>query len=851
MNSSHQVFRSALFLGAATFALACGSAPAVAASPDPQAYDLKSQGLETSLRVVALKSGRPILAPSRLLAGRKAPPLKGRYTAIEAYRALLAGSGLTLAEVGETVVVRAANGPDEAAAPKDEPQSTEIVVTGSRIRGAPPAAPVRTLDRTDIERSGYADVGEVVRSLPENFAGGQNPGVLAGAAVSNVGNQNTTNASSVNLRGLGSDATLVLVDGHRIAADGAFQAPDISAIPMAAIQRIEIVTDGASALYGSDAVAGVANFILRKDYDGAEFSERIGGATDGGGLQQTYSALGGRIWSSGHALVSIQYTRQDAIKASQRDFTVAAPPVDDLLQPQTQIAAFANLGQDLAPWASLHLDGLYSDRRTGFGWEEEVGGFFYNQSTRAQAYLAAPELDLTLPGSWTGSIAGALSGSDDPAPLTYAGGFSGVRYRNAAQSVEAGASGPVIDLPGGALKLALGGGYRHETFGYHQTGQPVWTGAREVSYFYGELSAPLIGPGQDVPGVHALDLTLAGRAERYSDFGATTNPKVGLRYKPLDGAVLRATWGTSFKAPQLIQTAESNTLFYYPAAQLGGTTGTALLTYGGNPNLKPERSNAWTAGVDLSPPQRPSLRLSATYFHIDYTGRIVQPVNDLGSALTSPTYAPFVTPNPSVQLQAAAIANAAAFYNLAGTPYDASDVVALVQDRYVNATAQKISGVDLSVSDRFDLAGGGLDLQVDATWLRIVQQTTVTAPSAGLTGTLFNPPKFRLRGTAVWTRGPLTLSGALNHIAGEADTGVTPAVPIAAWTTADLTGTWRFQRPAGRLTGLEVSLAVLNLFDKDPPFARGAGAQLPGVNFDSTNASAIGRFVALTLRQRF
>ncbi|NJC00036.1 outer membrane receptor for ferrienterochelin and colicin [Sphingomonas trueperi] len=82
-----------------------------------------------------------------------------------------------------------------------------------------------------------------------------------------------------NLRGLGSDATLTLINGHRLPYDAVNQGVDISIIPLAALERIEVITDGASALYGSDAVGGVANLILRRDYDGLLTSARVGAST--------------------------------------------------------------------------------------------------------------------------------------------------------------------------------------------------------------------------------------------------------------------------------------------------------------------------------------------------------------------------------------------------------------------------------------------------------------------------------------------------------------------------------------------------------------------------------------------
>src|SRR5690606_33275434 len=171
------------------------------------------------------------------------------------------------------------------------------VVTGSRIRGAPVASQVIEIDAEDFRRAGHADLGQVVRSIPQSFGGGQNPGV--GSNVPASSGVDVGGGASLNLRGIGSDATLTLLNGHRLNYSASRQSVDISAIPLAAVERIEVVADGASALYGSDAVGGVANIILRREADGIETSARLGSSTDGGYFQQVYGALGGAGWASG------------------------------------------------------------------------------------------------------------------------------------------------------------------------------------------------------------------------------------------------------------------------------------------------------------------------------------------------------------------------------------------------------------------------------------------------------------------------------------------------------------------------------------------------------------------------
>ena len=162
-----------------------------------------------------------------------------------------------------------------------------IVVTGTRIRGARIIGDTISLDRETIVEAGQIDLGEAIRSLPQNFSGGQNPGIGSGAGFAN---SNVNSASSANLRGLGPDATLTLLNGHRLPYDSAFAGVDISSIPLAAVDRIEVVPDGASALYGSDAVAGVVNVILRRDFEGITTSAQIGASTDGGNFRQQRAA---------------------------------------------------------------------------------------------------------------------------------------------------------------------------------------------------------------------------------------------------------------------------------------------------------------------------------------------------------------------------------------------------------------------------------------------------------------------------------------------------------------------------------------------------------------------------------
>src|SRR5688500_3169610 len=173
----------------------------------------------------------------------------------------------------------------------DDPAET-VIVTGSRIARSSDfsnANPVDVINRDSIDKSGFANLQQLMEKMPSNGSG---------AFSTRGNNQDSTanGAASISLRGLGADATLVLVNGRRVAVSPFAESittnfVDINAIPVAAIERVEVLKDGASALYGSDAVAGVINIILRKDFEGLELSGSYGSADDID--EQNYTAVWG------------------------------------------------------------------------------------------------------------------------------------------------------------------------------------------------------------------------------------------------------------------------------------------------------------------------------------------------------------------------------------------------------------------------------------------------------------------------------------------------------------------------------------------------------------------------------
>lgn len=207
----------------------------------------------------------------------------------------------------------------------------EIVVTGSRLQSGAKSEPVTIINAYEIERRGIVSVDQLLRQVTSNSASvsSSNPGGINGTLANQRGRgvQNLSGGSVANLRGLGTGSTLVLVNGRRIAGDG-FQngdSADISAIPIESIERVEILTSGASAIYGADAVAGVINIILKKDYDGGNVSLRHENSSSGGDLTRAAGTFG-KNWETGNLTVSGSYADQSAVNARKfgivtRDFT--------------------------------------------------------------------------------------------------------------------------------------------------------------------------------------------------------------------------------------------------------------------------------------------------------------------------------------------------------------------------------------------------------------------------------------------------------------------------------------------------------------------------------------------------
>lgn len=961
------------------------AAPALAAPVVPEAeaqvYDLKAQPLDQALSNVARISGRPVVVSASLVRGMTAPALHGRYTPDQAYAALLSGSGLKIIPVGATLVVRPAADTGKAAG---EPQAgdaetlSELVVTGTRIRGAGPVgANVITISRDDIEASGYGTTQQILQSLPQNYGGGANEATLNLSTRGNAG-QNTAFGSGVNLRGLGDSSTLVLLNGARPAMGGLSGTfADLSLVPAAAIERVEVLADGASALYGSDAVAGVVNVIFRDRFEGGESRVRYGSA-DGDFSELQIGQLFGKRWGSGHVVAAFDYSQRGRLGADDRDYVredlrpfgggdfrygyaspgtivaggrtfaipagqngvgltpdrLAADQVNrrdarlgtDILPRQRAQSLYLSASQDAGEDTTLTAQLLAADRRfdnrmpqtalsaatvpvtnpfyvdpigtrapvrVQYRFADDLGAFTllghvraYNSAigaihrfgrwsanadlgfgqqreyTRYDNFLNTYRLNIALADTNPATAYNLFGGprSTNPSTIDAVRGFAASlgRYRVWTGGLKA--DGPLFSLPAGDVLLAVGGEwraerYRYSTLTYRTTAAPVaaqapYPGTRKISAGFAELRIPLIGPEMNLVGIERLDLSLAGRLEHYSDFGSTSNPKVGLDWTVIDGVKLKATYGSSFRAPAFAdQRVGVGYVVYQPLylTDPKSPTGTTpvLALAGNSAGIGPERAKTWTAGLDWQPSALPGLKASVSYFRIDYRDRISSINADLLNALANrAVYSPLIEDNPSAAKLAEYYASPV-FSNPLNIP--ASSIAAIVDSRLTNLASVKQRGVDFDVSYRFRRGEDDLTVGVSGSRLfSLKQAVTRTAEDIDVLNTVGNPVDLRLRGRLAWSRGPWDLAGFVNYVGDYKNQTVTPVETIDAMTTVDLVAGYRLSAADGVLKGLRVSVSATNLLDKDPPYAT-LRVQSSAVGYDSDNASPIGRVVAIQL----
>ena len=867
------------------------SAYAIADNTAGHPINIPPQNLAGALQELSRQSGVDLVYRPEQVKGFRTRRLVGMFSAEQAVTKLIQGTSLTVSTDatgalliaapippaaparGGTEAVRqsppsasatrnslhlgqATSGSDQSAVPVDNskardkrttPQLQEVVVTGTHISGVMPASRVIALDKRYIQTSGVTNIGDLLRSVPQNYGGGSNPALVTNNAPNQI--QNPSGGSAPNLLGLGPASTLTLLDGHRLPeANGG--AVDITPIPLEAIDRVEIVPDGNSAIYGSDAVAGVVNIILKKDFDGAQTTALLGGTSDGGGFENTVGQLLGRTWGNGGAMFDYHYEHQDAVMSGQRDYTESARRPATILPSINQNSVFASAHQDLGNSASIFGEGYYATRHLIVYITSPTGSYTGTIHDEASEYYATAGVNFELPLSWGGSVFASSSrdSTDQRSTIKFLTPpremSNGTPYRGTSQTFEASADGRLLSLPWGDVLAALGAGSRRERFAAFGTTQA----SRTVEYAYGEFHVPLI-KASDRPGLNKLNLSLSGRYERYSDFGISVVPKVGLLWGVTPEINLHVTWGKSFQAPLLDDTGspEDVVLNTLPDPLSPTRTSDSLIRLLGNPDLRPQTARNLSAGADYRPRWLENLHLFADYFAIRYTN-VITNLASYGLALENPADAPLVTRNPSASLQQQILSGAAMFINFTGTPYDPALVASTIDGRPLNSTFEKAEGANLGANYSASLGRNNLNASVNGTYLDLSERFTSVSPPQRLSGVVFEPPRFRGRATATWSVASWSFTGTANYTGAEKNIYLPGSPKVDSWTTMDLqialndeTQTWG---------PFQIAFSVQNVFDANPPFVRYPSGY-PGQDYDPTNASPLGRFMSLRVSKTF
>jgi outer membrane cobalamin receptor len=742
--------------------------------------------------------------------------------------------------------------PRDAVASDETPDA--VPVTGTHIRGSTDSAfPITIYTRDVIEASGASTLQEFIQKIPQNFNGGASENTIT--SVTGGGNAaNEVQATGVNLRGLGNDSTLVLINGHRVApgnTEGNFV--DLSMIPLYAVERVEIVTDGASAIYGSDAVGGVVNIILGRNLDGAETRVRYGSVTSGSTQEKQVGQTLGHSWDTGSAQLIYDYLDRTPLSASSRSYSQTALEPFTLLPEQVRHGLFFSADDSVSDDTQLFVEGTYSHRSTDG--DQTLSQVPERSEAVIDAYSASTGARIDLPRGAQLELSGSYTASDTRNIWVLedtTDAISDERAKSNILSIDAKLDGKAFSLPAGDVRYAVGAQFRREEFDYNDLlALAEFQPERRVGAAFAEFRVPLLGA--DSPGAaERLELTLADRMEHYSDFGFTNNPQVGIIWRPVADLKARATYGTSFHAPLLN---DLNPVPFEvvplpePDPTTGGVTNT-LGVFGGNAHLKPEKARTWTAGLDFTPHAAPDFHASATYYNISFTDVIVDPefsvdiTNVLSDeALLGPS---IIHRNPS-PAHVQQLVDSPGYVNPFGV--DPATISAIFDSRVHNLSSMRTSGLDLDGSWSAQAALANIELGLNGTYiLRFDTQFTPSAATVSILNTEYNPVDLRIRARAILRRGGLTFASFINFTNSyrEDDTATAPA--ISSWTTVDETVKYLFNSEHGPLADASVLLSVTNLFNTSPPYAANP---LFGINFDGANANALGRFISLQLSKRW
>jgi iron complex outermembrane recepter protein len=855
----------------------------------------------------------------------------------------------------------------------------EVQITGSRIRGTElVGSTVMVMDRQAMQDSGGVTIDRMLKEIPQNF----DLGVSDNSRGQSGGAGNIVYSNSVNLRGIGAYATLILVDGHRAISNS--RSVDPSMLPTLGVERIEVIADGSSAIYGSDAIAGVVNIIQRRSLDGAEAYARYGSSEDGAYTEESVGFAWGRQWDGGQVMLAYDHIDRSRLNGDDRDFFTSdlrafggrdyrinrcspgtlitgsganavtyAIPQGGLTQanvaslaPGTQNLCDLAPGQDLSPaqrynnfnstgsynfsdTLTFSYDGFYSKREfarspgvfstnltvpstnaffvrpTGFtGNSYTVAysglGEFSSDSSRgyAENWQISPAFSLALPADWelsgvfsygknkdnsksfngvhTADLNAALA-SNDPATAFDPYGL-GRTSRTTLDRVfdswfiaptqadfkgyELRTNGNLFSLPAGDVAIAAGI-ERQELdvrlgtrIGVPELVPMTWRAFdRRVNSYYTEVVLPLADSSS---ALGKLDFTAAARYDDYSDVGSTTNTKLGISWQATDDLKLRASHGTSFRAPiipDIYGNSNAIRVGRINDPTVGGLVDFASRT-GPNLGLEPEEATSWSIGADWNVTN--SLTANLTYFDVDYRGKVENATGNPGVLSLEASYAG----TPIIQRGAQAVATLQALMQEPGVGMlgtfpggNVNNIGVFIDSRNFNLGVSRTKGFDLQLIYLMDIGQyGALRFNMNGMFITEydVALSKVATPIS-LRNIMFNPLKWRTRGNITWDYGNWHSQLSMTYVNSYRNNLVVPNQTVSSYTPVDLRVAYDFGDSSSSewMQNLQVSLEARNLFDEDPPFVDIAPGNSGSGGYDATIGNPIGRLFAVALRKSF
>ncbi|WP_049620646.1 TonB-dependent receptor plug domain-containing protein [Frateuria defendens] len=847
-----------------------------------------------------------------------------------------------------------------------------VAVTGSLLPASQSegASPTLTLDAAQIKQNGFATVAEALRATP--FATG---GVRDGSPI---GSGNTQNAKVVSLFGLSPSFTKVLINGHPVAnypltynTGGGGNITDLANIPMAMVDHIDILPGNQSAIYGSDAIAGVVNIVLKKDVKGIDLNVRVGNYTQGGGFNRQAQLVGGFSNRDTRVVYALQWRKSNPVYGTDRRLTKYYPYDDDayaqdshdnyirpadgcramgglfggsvadagdwcaspyagsytstFVPASKSVSGYLSVSHDFTPHLTAYADADYTVARNGSNAgttyfydtvtspagedyfvsrefaPEETGGrqanFVNNSSNQydltaglrggigeskwnydlyyvLSEYRLSQSAYLPVMGKMEAYLNGLYGGNIQNVfvPLTpdqYAA-FADYRTRRAltwTQSVYGKLTNTeLFQLPGGAAGLAV----------LAEGGKESWRDQPEPDYVNGLFQygsqQPSLGKRNhgaltaelDLPLWPMLTATFAGRYDRFSYSGVQSSKptwKAGLQFRPFDSLLIRGSYSTAFRAPDLAYlytgttVGRQNTYDLYRCDQLGVSRTSSRCRYvmgstvTGNLGLKPTTAKSWTVGAVWSPSDAFSL-------HADYLRIGIQ---DEIRAITVPT---ILADEASCRAGGTAAVLPGCGDAIARVQRDpATGRIAMITGGYFNVAQETLATITAGADYRLRTEHLG-QFQFSLNWNDMLRHKVQSASNQPMIDVLHNPTgqvsqfKSIVNASANWTVGPVsTTLFAVRY-------GRTPNLALAAfgYGISDAnrrvygdpghTGAWTvfnasvsYQLPRQMSLGLYVN----NLFDRDPPHK--GWVSYPRYNSQVYNA--LGRAVSLEFNKHF